>query len=108
MAARQFDRVRPSRPRELTAGFSADDGARFANQSLGEHTAQPRDKHRANRQVRRVGRQRRANEHVFGARNDPRVAADDRERFRRGARLRDEIGELKKELRGMDVAGVGR
>jgi excinuclease ABC subunit B len=28
--------------------------------------------------------------------------------FEVAARLRDEIGELKKELRGMDAAGVGR
>ena len=40
--------------------------------------------------------------------NDQMLAAARELQFEVAARLRDEIGELKKELRGMDAAGVGR
>ena len=39
--------------------------------------------------------------------NDQMHAAAAELQFELAARLRDEIGELKKELRGMDAAGVG-
>ena len=91
LPARQLDRVRPARSRELPARLGADHGSGFADQSLGEHRAEPRNKHRANRQVRCVGRERRPNEHVFRSSHDPRIATDDGKRFGRGARLRDKI-----------------
>jgi excinuclease ABC subunit B len=40
--------------------------------------------------------------------NDQMLAAARELQFEVAARLRDEIAELKKELRGMDAAGVGR
>ena len=40
--------------------------------------------------------------------NDQMLGAARELQFEVAARLRDEIGELKKELRGMDAAGVGR
>jgi excinuclease ABC subunit B len=40
--------------------------------------------------------------------NDQMLNAARELKFELAARLRDEIGELKKELRGMDAAGVGR
>ena len=40
--------------------------------------------------------------------NDQMLAAARELQFELAARLRDEIGELKKELRGMDAAGVER
>ena len=40
--------------------------------------------------------------------NDQMLAAARELQFEVAARIRDEIGELKKELRGMDAAGVGR
>ena len=40
--------------------------------------------------------------------NDQMLAAARELQFEVAARMRDEIGELKKELRGMDMAGVGR
>jgi excinuclease ABC subunit B len=40
--------------------------------------------------------------------NDQMLNAARELQFEVAARLRDEIGELKKELRGMDAAGVGR
>jgi excinuclease ABC subunit B len=40
--------------------------------------------------------------------NDQMLNAARELQFEVAARLRDEIGELKKELRGMDAAGIGR
>ena len=40
--------------------------------------------------------------------NDQMLSAARELQFELAARLRDEIRDLKKELRGMDVAGVGR
>ena len=41
-------------------------------------------------------------------RPDAMLAAARELQFEVAARLRDEVGELKKELRGMDAAGVGQ
>ena len=81
-----LDRVGPSRTRQARARLSGDRLPRLADETFGEHAAQPRHERRAHRQVRRVGRERRSDEHVPRAGDDPRVAARRRQACRRRRR----------------------
>ena len=67
-------------------GSRVDRLPRLADEPLGEHAAEPRHERRAHGKVRRVGRERRADDHVLRPGDDPRVAPDDGERLGRGAR----------------------